>query len=728
MESERQRGKLPGEDTGIEIRHTVCGMCCSSIYCGVDAYIQDGRVIKVEGSKEHFMNQGLLCAKGQGIRQYLYKPTRLKTPLRRVGERGEGKFEPISWEEAYRTMAEQMNRIKRESGPEAVAFYSGYEKWYRAFFHRFAWSFGSPNYGSESSSCYTAKKLAWLVSSGMDGLPQRNKSRLYMGWGFNNDYSRYLDTISVKKRREDGMKVIVIDPRVTPASEKLADLHLQLLPGTDGALALGLAHVLIKNGWVDREYIEKHVYGYEEFSRYVKDFTPEYVEKITTVPRELILKTARMMWENRPVSMHESVCVLVHHKNGFQNFRAVLALSAILGCYDVEGGNLPRGTTYAHQWAGFETREEEFIHAVKPETTKPRVGAARFPVWMELSDDMQAMDLTRQIMEEKPYAIRGLFCLGLNYRMFPDNEWMEEALKKLDFYCDVDLFMTDSARFADLVLPACTSYEREEFKIYAGGYANYLKPVIPPLFESKPDTQILKELAEALDLKDDLLRSGYRSCIDWIIKPAGLTVEKLMETDFPVRVPGFKPYVPGTYTREGYRTPTGKFELRSTILEKHQGELLYEPLPVYQSSLDLSEEERFPLILYTGASLPFTLHSRMHDMPWERTHRPEAMADMHPEDGAARGIGQGDPILLETANGAVTVKANLTYSVKKGTVSFYHDYPEADVNRLIHRDHLDPISGFPGYRTVRCQVVRRDKAGKEFEPLQGGGSTGKDEC
>ena len=699
------RSKIPSAENGIEIKHTVCGMCCSGIYCGVDAYVRDGEVIKVEGSTGHRLNKGLLCAKGQGAREYIYKESRIHTPLRRTGKRGSGEFEAISWDQAYGEIADRLSGIKEKFGPEAVAFYSGYEKWYRPILERFAYAFGSPNYASESSSCFSSLKLAWLCTTGKLGLPDKAHSGLYMGWGFNNYYSRYLDMIPIQQRKDEGMQIIVIDPRITPAVEKLADLHLQLKPGTDGALALGLGHILIRDDHIDHDYIRDHVYGFEQYSTYVARFTPSYTSEITGVPEEKIEAAAKLMWENRPISMHESVCVLTHHTNGFQNYRAMLALSAITGSYDVSGGTLPRGNTYAHQWAGFETCEKEFLEEKKPRNAQPRIGTGRFPIWDYLNSDFQMMTFQRQVLTEQPYPVKALFALGLNYRMFPDPKLFALALEKLDFVVDVDLFLTDSAKYADIVLPACSSFEREEFKIYAGGWAMYTHPAIKPLFESRSDVVILQELAQRMDLDDDMLKAGYRACVQHIIRNTGLNIEEMEKSDVPVKVPCFRPYVPGTFTANGYNTPTGKFEIFSTIAS----ELGFDGLPTYKDSLDAADPVRYPLTLFTGSSMPFAIHSRLHDMPWERVHRKEAAADISPQDAEERGIKNGDMIILETAYGRVRVRANCTHTILPGTVSFYHAYPEADANQLISADHLDPYSGFPGYRSVRCNFMKAEE-------------------
>lgn len=167
--------------------------------------------------------------------------------------------------------------------------------------------------------------------------------------------------------------------------------------------------------------------------------------------------------------------VIPHHKNGVQNYRAIMALSAITGNYDKKGGQSPVTHTFTHQSSGFATREEEFADGTEPENAVPAVGAERFPLWYHMEREMQAVDLPRQIMEGKPYPIKALFAMGMNYRMIPDTDYVREALKKLDFFVDTDFFLTDTAKLADIVLPVCSSFERGEFMTYAKGYAWYIR-------------------------------------------------------------------------------------------------------------------------------------------------------------------------------------------------------------------------------------------------------------
>lgn len=701
------KGKIPGPETGIEIRHSICDICSPSFHCGVDAYVKDGTIIKVEGNPNHPVNKGLLCTKGMSNRGYIYREDRILTPLRRVGARGEGKFEPISWDEAYDEIARRLNQIKAESGPETVAFFTGYTKWYRAMFERFTYSFGSPNYGSESSTCFTSGLMAWKTATGLPARAELAKSNLFLGWAFNGYYSRYIVPPQVVAGKERGMKVIIVDPRVTPASTRLADLHLQPRPGTDGALAHAIANELCRRGWVDQPYIDLYVHGFEAYRDYVGGFHEKNVEELTGVPYAKVVQAAEMIHESSSMCINESSAPLGHHNNGMQNYRAIMALSAITGNYDRTGGQLPAPHTYIHVSSGFPTREEEFVDAARPKDAPLPVGAPRFPLWQEMERQMQSTDLGRQILEETPYPIRAVFALGMNFRMFPGSGQFLEALKKLDFFVDVDLFLTDSAKYADVVLPACSSFERGEFKCYPGGRAIYTNPIIEPLGQAKSDTDILHELAIRLDLDDPLLKEGYEACMRYIIQDLHTSVEELRAAEVPIQLSDFQPTVPMETLERGLPTPSGKFELYSELIASHP-EWGLDPLPTYRPPVSAEEAARYPMLLCTGARIPNAIHSRLHDVPWERALHPVPTAEISREDAAAHEIKEGDMIEISTAAGAVSVAAQISPFVTQGQVYLFHGYREADANLLISRDNLDPYCGFPGYRSTACKILKKD--------------------
>ncbi len=705
---EKRKAKIPGPDTGIYTRNSVCDVCAPGPHCGVTCYVKDGTILKVEGTEDHPTNHGLLCPRGQAGRQYVYRKDRVLTPLRRVGERGEGKFEPIGWDEAFDEITARLGKAREEYGPSSVAFYSGYNKWYRPFLQRLAYSFGSVNYGTESSSCFTSTIMSWRVTTGESFVPPdiRNAG-IFLGWCYNGYYGQYLSVKGVDAARKRGMKVIIVDPRITPAVEKQCDLHLRIKPGTDCALALGLARELIVNDWVDHDYIEKNVHGYEEYRDYVMDFTPERVEQLTDVPAADLRLAARMIHENGPLAINQSGAAMVHHLNGMQTHRAVMALSALMGTYDRPGGMVPSPMTYAHSMAGFSTLDHEFPFEKYPEGQPRPIGAARFPLWDKVVGEMQGCDLARQIKTADPYPVKALWAHGLNYRMFNDSEGLAEAIRELDFFVDIDLFLTDTARLADIVLPCCSSFEREEFKVFGGGFAQWTEKVIEPLGLSRPDTDILVELANRLDLDDDLLRSGYEPCVRHILRETSIDVDFLKanrQTPHKVNEPVIPP------GKHGFHTPSGKYELWSSAIEGIPG---LTPLPTWRDSADdgIADGNEYPFRLVAGARLPTALHSRLHDVPWLRAMRPEPMADINDGDAARLGVTAGDSITISTRTGSITVKVNPTLRVKEGTVHMYHGYREADVNAIIPPEQNDPYSGFPGYRSVRCAVAKAEKEG-----------------
>lgn len=703
------KAKIPCPETGIEVKHTVCAICSPAYNCGINAYVKDGKLLKVEGMDEHPRSRGGLCTKGLSNRGFVYREDRVLTPLRRVGERGEGRFEPITWDEAYDEIAEKLLAIRAEHGADAVAFFGGYNKWYRPWLRRFAHSFGTYNYGTESSTCMTAGWMAWKVAAGQLARPDMAHSDLFLGWAFNPYYSGYLNAQAAERRKAAGMKFIVVDPRITPTVEKLADLHLRPYPGTDGALALCMGNILIRNGWIDRDFIDKYVYGFEAYAEYVKGFDEHNIEALTGVPYDQVLRACEMIHESKAMSIQENSAPIPHHKNGLQNYRAIMALSALTGNFDRVGGQLPSTHTFTHQIAGFTTREEEWMDATEPEHIRPAVGEERFPLWFHTEREMQTVDLARQILEEKPYPVKAIFGMGMNFRMLPEDDYVRKAVEKLDFFVESELFLTDTAKLADIVLPVCTSLERGELETYPGGYAWFTKPAIDRVGESKSDTEILQDLSKKMDLGDPELEAGYEANVDYMLSDLGITVAELKAQDIPVKVPGFTSYAAGTKLAEGLNTVTGKFELYSRMIADHPQWGL-DPLPTYCDPLDEADPGKYPYRLCSGGRLPNAIHSRLHKVSWVRSLRKDPTADISLEDARDLGLREGDEIELYTDRGCLTVRVAPSHRIPKGVVFFYHGYSEADVNRLMSKDHVDPYSGFPAYNATRCGMRKKVEA------------------
>ena len=706
---EKIKAKIPGPDTGIEIKHSLCAICSPGHHCGVDCYVKDGKIIRVEGTPEHPYNHGHLCTKGSALRNAVYREDRLRTPLRRVGQRGEGKFEPISWDEAYQTIAQKLNEVKEQYGPNSVAFLSGYCKWYRPILHRFAHVFGSVNFGTDDSTCSAAMVIANKVTAGTGADPDMAHANTFLGWNFDGYYSAHLSVLGVQKLKERGGKVIIIDIRQTPASKNLADIFLQINPGTDGALALGMAKLIIDNGWADMDYVEKYTYGFEQYRALADQYPLDKVARITGLDPNDIYEATKLYATNGPACTNFSASALVHHINGFNSHRAIFCLTALTGNFDRAGGNVPNPATYLHKPAGFKMREHEFRSDRYPGGVE-RIGAERFPLWNAQFDELQGMDLLRQLEEDKPYPVRAIFALGMNAKMYPQTDDLLRAMKdKLDFFVDTDVYMTMTAKYADIVLPACTSVERSELKAYQGGYLFYTKPAIHPLPDSRTDVDTHSDQARLKNRYDEYPQKGYESRLDWMMEGCGLTVADLKKSDLPVKVPAAKwPAEPGKCLRDGFKTPTGKFEFYSTAIAAIDPKYGLDPLPSYYDSLadqnDEQTRENYPFYLCTGARLAHAIHSRAHETPWLRSLRPEPTCEINPEDGKRLGLKEGGSVELYSPYGSIRVKVKFTHKIKPGVIMMLHGYTEANVNLLIGRDHLDPYSGFPGFKGMRCNI------------------------
>ena len=674
---------------------STCGSCCE-----VDTYVEDGKLVSVEGARNTPMQSGGMCAKGAAAKQYVYNKERILYPMKRVGKKGEGKFERISWKEAYEMIAENLLRIRKEFGPESVVFYAGYPKWYRPALLRLANAFGSPNYCTESSTCFQAAALAWrsLYGNGICGPDMKNAKTLLV-WSSNLYHSNTPMSGTYQGLKKRGAKIIVVDPRHSVTAHD-ADIHLQLIPGTDGALALSMAQVIIEEGLYDKEFVENYVYGFEEYREYVQNFVPEEAEKITGVPAAQVRLAARTYAGNGPASVMFSASPIVHHINGVQNYRAVFSLIAITGNYDVEGGNRtqPGPSSLANEFG--RVRRFDGIEAI---------GQKEFPVWFDLScDEAQCTKLADYILEEKPYPIKAVFAMGLNHRMWPQPEHLQRALEKLDFYVNVELFMSESSNAADLVLPACTSYEREEVHVGKGGRFYLSNRAIEPVGEAKNDIEIIIDLLKKMGLKDEALENGYEAYMQHILEPSGLTLEELKNHPQGMQGKNLFPPVVKTYESAPLHTPSGKVELKSLVLERYRESHGYEGLPVYHDYRAETKIDRnqYPLILSTGNRKPQFFHARVYRMAWLSNIEKATLVEIHPEDGEKYHIKDGATVKVVSPSGEMVGIAAYTIAGKPGVVNIYHGNPKGDANELIGKDYLDPISGFPGYRSYFCRIER----------------------
>ena len=684
--------KIPFKDNGIEIRRTVCDICDAG--CTIDAYVEAGSVIKVTGCKNPDYGNGYLCARGHANRPYIYHEDRVRTPLRRCGKRGEGKFEPISWEEALEEIGKRLGDCKEKYGPSSVAFTGGYNEWNRAALHRLARSFGSVNYGTGFSTARCGAAIASGVAAGCANHPDIQHSGVVLMWGCNlyNKGNTVVDPVLTQKR---GAKVIAIDPRTTVSTYRLADLHLQIRPGTDAALAHGLANIFIEQGYVDKAFVEQHMQGFFEYRAYIHDFTPAYVEKITGISARELETAAHMIMQNSPMSMMISDGAFSQMTNGVQTRRAIEALCALTGNFDVRGGQLP-DVRRSQQ----DDILRKFVEEARLDTDVLPVGTERYPLFAKFGGGQcQLTDLARQMREATPYPVRALCAFGLDVYGFTNEPGWLEALQNMDFFVDVDLFLSETATYADIVLPACSSFEREMVSITAEHKIYYTPAVIAPLGEARPDLDIISALARRIAPEDTLLGSGATALYEHWLGEMELSLDVLHHMDKPFQLLE-EAYRPGDYTKLGYNTPSGKYELRSLRME----ELGYAGLPEYQPIRGEAEQRDFPFVLSVGNRQTFGFHSRTHRIEWIRALQTAPAVEINPEDARRLGIADGDTVEIHTSMGVVTMTAQLTRGLQRGMVAVLPDYEEANICAILPEDHHDAISGAPALRTMSCRI------------------------
>jgi anaerobic selenocysteine-containing dehydrogenase len=682
---------LAAAAAGEEMKHSICDMCCIG-YCGLEVMVQDGRATRTQPWADYPM--GPPCSKGNSILYQLYSPERLKYPMKRTNPKGsaDAGWTRITWDEALTTIATKFNEIKDKAGAEKVVFYAGDPKEeMRPPLQRLALVFGSPNYGTESSTCATSMQMAAQLN-GAGGLALGSSTNTVIFWAHNPGWSMAREMGALVDAKERGVKVIAVDPRLSPIA-RAADIHLQVRPGTDGALALGMANVMISEGLYDASFVQEWTYGFEEYATYVQDFTPDKVAEITKVPADKIVAAARLYATNKPTAWVTSASPVVHHANGCQNQRAVGALAALTGNVTVPGLKASPSGVSVPEINDWQKRLPP-LKDLKPDKQY-------FPVWWQMVDQLQMNLLPEYVRDGQLTA--GLF-VGSNFRMWPQDQEYSKAITDMEFAAGADFFMTPTMELLDIVLPAATSLERTGPIRVSGRNVFIRTPVVQPIGEARGDREWMFDLATKMGLGADFWDGSVEASFDWQLEGLGLKAADVMAQPNGVNIPPGDP-TPAS-DKPGFKTPSGKFELHSMVLEQAG----FDPLPTYKepaespvSTPDLAQ--KYPLVFNTGSREPMFVHTRHRNNPRLRELQPNPKVDINPVDAAARRIKQGDDVILEGPRGSIQVKANVTELAMPGVVHMYHGWVEADVNTMTGRN-FDPISGFPSFKAELVQVKK----------------------
>jgi len=693
----------------IKTVRTTCGIC--QIGCGVKVYVDDGQIVKIEGDIEHPLNKGVLCPKGMASLEYLYHPDRLRRPLKREGKRGEGKWLPISWEEAIELISVNLTRVKEKYGPESITFIRGAAKGPQdEYLARFANIFGSPNFLSMGYVCFIPRRNASMFTYGFQAIPDIDyPPRSIIVWGENMSETLHHVYLRIQGAIRKGTRLIVVDPYKCKVADD-AQLWIRLKPGADLALALGMLHVIIDESLYDRTFIENYTTGFDELREHVKDYTPHRVAEITWVPPETIIEAARLYAINRP-SVIQWGNGIDHNKDNFQTARAICILRAITGNIGIPGGELQwqQPPILARGSATF-----SLYNMIAPEIRARRiVGEEKLlpTVFYALQQSV-----VEAMISGKPYPVKAAYIQGSNPLLsYPNAKKAYEAFQQVDFMAVSDIFMTPSAAIADVVLPVATYLEFDS--ISAPPYSLAVAAVqqqVTRIHDCHSDYEILRDLAEAMGMK------GYfwdteEECLDFILKPAGITFDEFRKIGI---LEGTKQY--RNYQSKGFPTPSSKVELYAGRLK----EMGFDPLPTWREPLEDytgtgNINEEYPLILTSWKRIPYR-HSGGRQIPSLRGMHQEPIVVIHPETAIRYKIADGERVCIETEQGKITQKALLKADIDPRVVgvdygwwmpeereSTLFGWEKSNINVIL--DDKPPYSkemGTPCLRGVMCRIYK----------------------
>lgn len=705
----------------------ICGICPAG--CWVEVEKKDGRIVDIRPDDSHSL--GMICRRGEHAPEIIYSEHRLKYPMKRVGPKGTHEFERISWDEAYDLIVENLNKIKAESGPEAVAIYTGRGAFELSLCDMYQpkgvavssasnvlFPFGSPNTMGVGALCYVSfAMIAPHVTMGrmlVNMFTDMENAEVLVVWGANPATdSPPLDMHRLEAAAKRGADIIVIDPRRTDTVKRTGAQWVPIRPGTDGALALSMIEVMLDEELHDEDFAENWCHGFDELRTYTQHFTPEVAEKITGVPAETIRKLARRICSATgacPV-MYTG---LEYSNSGIQAIRAVLSLFALAGHLDVPGG------------IGLAMLNTHFPINRSCNQENPNIDLAvardKVPIYSNYRGESHASGLVDSVLKGEPYRIRGFIIHGASLlTSWPQTPIWRETLSKLDFQVCIDRQLTADAAYADVVLPATTMFEIDSYMVY-GPIFRLREKLVEPVGEARNDYLIMAELAKRLGY-GSLYPQSEEELVRFALEGSGYTLEDVRSAGGWVKIPTpmmeYKKWQKGGLRQDGkpgFETPTGKFEIWSTVLEDYG----YEPLPKYtepkegpQASPDLSKQ--FPLVFNSGARPHTDFRSQHHGIKGLTKDNPEPTVELNFEDAAERDIRSGDLVHVQTPRGTVPFRARVTDDIARGSIECNMGgggpvgtkaWQEWNVNELTDINNYDEISGFPVYKALLAEVVK----------------------
>lgn len=727
--------------------------------CGMYLHVKDGKVVKVEGDPDHPITNGRLCPRCLALPEMMYNSERILHPMKRAKEdRGKDNWKQISWDEAYDLIESNAREIMSKFGPESIFTMTGTGRESTLYACTYApLLFGSPNQGTPLSgnACYGPRCTIanYHLGAGYPELdyaaffpdryddPRYEVPKYIILWGKDPIYSNPDGffghaVIDLMKR---GSKLITVDPRVTWLSTR-AEYHLQLRPGTDTVVGMGMINVIITEDLYDHEFVEKWCYGFKALAERVSEFTLDYVEEVSWVPREILQGAARAFANNRPSSAMWGLAIDTC-KNGVQAGHAFLALCSICGYMDVPGGiTLAKPSSFMGKW------RYGTLQLVKPEIQARRIvdldgryecynyGDAAMPAY--LADSL----LDWLEMDEPPYPLKMSWMIGVNLlscMSAQPKRWLDGMLK-VDFTIAQDVFMTPSAMaLADLFLPLSTFAEHDGVVIPHFGrnthFIGAINKAVEPI-DTKSDLEILIDMGRRMNPDlfpwknvSEFFTEQLNTVYDWGFED--LKKEVVHQQDFE-----YRKYELGKLRADGepgFETPTGLIELKSTLYPTFGEDALpyFEEPDFSPYSCPADVVEKYPLVLTSGGRNVTMFHSEHRQSPTLRSINPWPRVTIHPDTAAQYGIDDGDWVSIENPLGSCVQKAHVRKTIDPRVVHAEHGwwFPEqegespnlfgafkANVNNLVPHESVSKLGYGAPYKNVICSVRKVESLdGKE---------------
>lgn len=679
--------------------HTICRLC--SACCPVEVETEKGKWIKATRKYRFPDEPHLGCPKLDAAADIIFSPDRLSRPLIK---KPDGSFREASWDEALSAVAERILSSKRQYGASSVCWLRGMAADWGApwdYANRLMNAFGSPNCIGNGSVCFVGRDLAHTTVYGTMTLPDTANSSCIFIWGKNDLDSAPGAAENILHARRKGAKLIVVDPVKTPFAE-MADIWLRIKPAHDGLLAMAMISEIIAQGWYDAAFVDRWTAGFEALGKTAERYSIARVAPDLGLAPEQVSEAARLYATIRPACIVDGNGLDMQLQS-FEATRAVAMLRALTGNLDVRGGDiLPQKVPCRN----IQLQDRLPADAVPITADYPLFN--RFHATWGRQVQSCVIDA---ILDEKPYPIKTLMIQSGNPLVtFMDAGRVQKAFEKLEYLVVIDMFMTQTAKMADVILPAGSCFEHTQLNraFIRSSPVRIQQQVIPAVGESRSNWQIVFDLARRIGLGQEFPWQSAEEAIDYQLEPSGITCAMLREEPDGIMA---EPVRYRKFEESGFATPTGKIEFFSESLKAYG----YDPVPYINGPPAcpisfLDRKDHYPLVGISGARNNRLVNSQFTGIAALGQNESGCAIDIHPKDAEKYGIAAGDRVRVETPRGAVQMKAKISDVVGPGIIRIAWGWGERSAdynfNRLTDDERRNPVTGAPSGRSFMCRIEK----------------------